>query len=290
MNLRSYCKSRMLVLNPNDPVLEAARAIEETRAGSVIVQDRGHVVGMVTDRDLAVRALGRSLDPNSTKIREIMSASPAVLTPSDDVQDAIKLMQQRNVRRIPLVDGQRVVGMVTLDDLLLDEAAPLEELAAIVAAQIGEGGLADSPRAPARRRSMTRAQSTLGNFVHQVREQTGLENNEQAREALDIVLSALVQRMTANEARDFISQLPSLLQPSLQSLLNGPDKSIDRASIEAELAQRLNVDNGRAAQLLIDVAGAILASISPGQAEDMRRQLPKDLRQVLTSAAPQRPQ
>jgi len=66
-------------------------------------------------------------------------------------------MRQRNVRRIPIVEGARVVGMVTLDDLILVEAAPLDELAAIVEAQIRDGGLPESPRTPARRRRIARS-------------------------------------------------------------------------------------------------------------------------------------
>ncbi len=62
-------------------------------------------------------------------------------------------MQTRNIRRILLVEGQRFEGIVTLDDLLLDEAAPIDRLAAINEAQIGEGGPAASTWSPARRRS-----------------------------------------------------------------------------------------------------------------------------------------
>lgn len=285
MTLRSYRRPRSLVLNPDSPVLEAARAIEQNRVGAVVVQDRGRVVGIVTDRDLAVRALGRALDPHTTRIAEVMSTSPVTLSPSDSREQAIELMQQRNVRRIPLVEGDRVVGMVTLDDLLLDEAAPIEELAAIVEAQIGEGGMLDTPRAPARRRSLTRAEATLRQFVNRIRERAGLDTAEEARTAADVVLSFLVRRLTAEEAKDFIDQLPSLLQPQLRRLPPGPDKSIDRSTVEAELAKRMNTDGDRAATLLAEVAGAIAASISPGQAEDVHRQLPKDLREVFTVEA-----
>lgn len=152
MSLRWYRRPRLVVLNPNSSVLDAARAIEQNRIGAVVVQDRGRVVGVVTDRDLTVRAL----DPNTTEIAEVMTPSPLTLTPADSRADAIRLMQERNVRRIPLIEGGRLVGMVTLDDLLLDEAAPLEELAAIVQAQIGKGGpLAGPPAQPCPRRGNT---------------------------------------------------------------------------------------------------------------------------------------
>lgn len=286
MSLRSYRQARNLVLSPNDPVLDAARAIEQNRVGAVVVQDRGRVVGILTDRDLAVRALGRALDPHTTKIREVMTPSPVTLTPADSQDAAIELMQRYNVRRIPLVENDRCVGMVSLDDLILDEAAPLEELAAIVESQIGEGGLPESPRTPGRRRRLARAEATLGRFVQRVRAACGLDTTEQACKALDVVLRAVVRRLTPMEAKDFIAQLPSLLQRELQKLPPGPDKSISRASLESELAGALDVEPERAARLLVDVARVVQASISPGQAEDVCRQMPEDLRAVFAVPSP----
>ena len=84
-------------------------------------------MGIVTDRDLTVRAVGRALDPRTTPLADVMTTPVATLAPTDSQDDALRLMQQRNVRRIPLVEAGRLVGIVTLDDLLLDEAAPLEQ-------------------------------------------------------------------------------------------------------------------------------------------------------------------
>ncbi len=280
MSLRWYRRPRLVVLKPDSPVLDAARAIEQNRIGAVVVQDRGRVVGIVTDRDLAVRALGRALDAETTRIADVMTPAPTTLTPGDGVADAVRLMQEHNVRRIPLVEGERVTGMVTLDDLLLDEAAPLEELAAIVQSQIAEGGPAPSPRSPARRRSIARAEATLMRLLTEVRSETGLEDIKQARTAVDIVLAALVQRLTPQEAGNLIAQLPSLLQPALRSLPAGPDRTIDETSIEAELGAQLEVDPAEAAQILVAVAGVIAGSISEGQAEDVRGQLPDGFREV----------
>lgn len=75
---------------------------------------------IVTDRDLAVRVVGQGLVPERTTLDEVMSTDIATLSPEDSQADAIRLMYRRKVRRIPLTDGGRLVGMVTLDDLLLD--------------------------------------------------------------------------------------------------------------------------------------------------------------------------
>lgn len=279
MSLRWYRRPRLVVLKPNSPVLDAARAIERNRIGAVVVQDKGRVVGIVTDRDLAVRALGRARDATTTPIAEVMTPSPVTLTPGDAVADAIRKMQQRNVRRIPLVEGERVVGMVTLDDLLLDEAAPLEELAAVVQAQIAEGGPAATARTPARRRSLARAEATLTRLLTEVGNEASLDP-EQSRVALDVVLTSLVRRLIPQEAKDLIAQLPSLLQPALQALPPGPDKSITEESVVAEFRARLGMNFREATDTLAIVAGIIAGGISEGQADDVRGQLPAGLREV----------
>jgi uncharacterized protein (DUF2267 family) len=263
-------------------VLEAGRAIENNNIGAVVVHDRGQVVGIVTDRDLAVRVVGRGLDPTATLLADVMTSPVAVLTPRDSQHDAVRLMQERNVRRIPLVEGARLVGMVTLDDLLLDEAAPLDELAHIVATQIGEGGPADSVRSPAGVRRAARAEATYRRLLNQLRTHAALETAAEAEVALEIVLHSLVRRLTPHEAKDLIAQLPSLMQAALSALPPGPDKRISRQTIEAELVQRLNVDPTRATQLMVSVWATVAQSVSPGQMKDVQSQLPDELRGVFS--------
>ncbi len=286
MPLHAYRRPRLVVLNSRSSVREAARAMEHNHIGAIFVQEDGRIVGIVTDRDLAVRVLGRALDPSSTRVSEIMTPSPVTLDPRASHADAIRLMQDRNVRRIPLVDGDRIVGVVTLDDLLLDEAAPLEELAAVVESQIGEGGPTISDRLPGRRRSIARAEATLAHFIAQIRHDAGLDTAEQARTALDIVLAGLVRRLTPDEASDFISQLPSLLQPQLRALPPGPDRGITRDTIEAELSAGLEVEAKRAGQLLVAIVRAVARTVSPGEMEHVRKQLPKEFQEVVAAATP----
>jgi CBS domain-containing protein len=101
MSLKWYLRPRLVALSPGSSVLEAARAIENNNIGALVVQDRGQVVGIVTDRDLTVRVVGRALDPKTTTLAEVMTTTVATLSPADTQKDAIRLMRQRNVRRIP---------------------------------------------------------------------------------------------------------------------------------------------------------------------------------------------
>jgi CBS domain-containing protein len=221
MSLKGYRMPRMVALKSSTPVLEAARAIENNNIGAIIVQDDGCVVGMVTDRDLAVRVLGRGLDAKTTPLAAVMTTPVTTLSPADTQSQAIRLMQQRNIRRIPLVEAGRLVGIVTLDDLLLDEAAPLDQLSAVVEAQIGAGAWATALlRSSGTQRAAARAQATYGRMLNQLRVDADLETSERAETALVTVLESLVRRLTPGEAKDLIAQLPSLLHASLRAAVD----------------------------------------------------------------------
>lgn len=193
MSVRYDQRPRLVVLNPRSPVLEAGRAIGNNNIGAVVVHDRGQVVGIVSDRDLGVRVVGRGLDPTATLLADVMTSPVAVFSPRDSQHDAVGLMQERNVRRIPLVEGERLVGTVTLDDLFLDEAAPLDGPAHIVATQIGEGGPADSVRSPAGVRRATQLMASVWATVAQ---------SVSSGQMMD------VQSQLPNELRGVFSEVP----------------------------------------------------------------------------------
>jgi uncharacterized protein (DUF2267 family) len=129
-------------------------------------------------------------------------------------------------------------------------------------------------------------------MLSQVQADAGLGSLEQAETVLEIVVSSLVRRLTPNEAKDLIAQLPSVLQAPLRALPPGPDKRISRETIEADLVSILDVDSARAAELLEAVGATIAQNVSSGQMSDVQGQLPEDLRGVFsapvsrTSAAP----
>lgn len=282
MSLQSYVRPRIVTLKTNTPVLDAARAIEENKIGAVMVHGKGGLAGILTDRDLAIRVLGQGLDPKTTTVGEVMTEGVVALTPSDTQASAMHLMHKRNIRRIPLVEDGRLVGIVTLDDLLLDEAAPMDRLAMIVQAQIDEGGPRSSAQSPVRRRSTARAESTYGRVVNQVRADTGLDEEGQAETALEIVLESLVRRLQPGGAENFIAQLPSLLQPALYSLPLGPNELITRETIEQELVKSLSLVPAHAAETLDGVGKIVARLVSHGLMEDIRRQLQQPLRDVFS--------
>jgi CBS domain-containing protein len=110
------------------PVREAARLMESEDVGSLpVVQDGARLVGVVTDRDIAVRVVAGGLDPDKTSVDEIATREPFTLTPDDDLDDALTLMARAQVRRVPIVlsEGERegeLVGVVSQADIARSDA------------------------------------------------------------------------------------------------------------------------------------------------------------------------
>lgn len=102
-------------------VLDAAQKMLDHDIGEIVVVQDERLFGMVTDRDLVVRALAKNLDPVRTHIYEVCSShGVAALGPEDSIEDAIRLMRERAVRRLPIIAEGRPVGVVSIGDLAVE--------------------------------------------------------------------------------------------------------------------------------------------------------------------------
>jgi len=110
---------------------EAASKMKQQDAGAmVVVDDSKRVVGILTDRDIAIRAVAEGRDAKTTKVGDIASTDLKSLSPTDSVKDAVRLMRQQKIRRLPVVENGRPVGVVSIGDLA-EERDPHSALADI---------------------------------------------------------------------------------------------------------------------------------------------------------------
>lgn len=110
---------RPRAITPETSIREAARLMDEEDVGSLpVVEDGARLVGIVTDRDIAIRAVGRALEPEQTSVMDIASTEVYALTPDDDLDDALEMMARAQVRRLPIVVRENeLVGMVAQADI-----------------------------------------------------------------------------------------------------------------------------------------------------------------------------
>jgi CBS domain-containing protein len=101
-------------------LVDAAREMRDGDVGSLVVVENGSVAGIVTDRDIVVRAVADGRDPSSTRVSEVATMNPTTLTVDQTVEDAIRVMREQDIRRIPVVQDGRPAGIVSLGDLAIE--------------------------------------------------------------------------------------------------------------------------------------------------------------------------
>lgn len=123
MNIGELCRREVVFATENMSLKEAAQLMRVRHVGSLVVVREARlgriVVGMLTDRDIAVIAMARDFDPQSLQVTDVMSSPPVTVRMSESVSDVLGIMRQHGIRRIPVTtDDGVLVGIVTLDDLL----------------------------------------------------------------------------------------------------------------------------------------------------------------------------
>lgn len=125
-------------VDPHSSAADAARRMREVDSGAILVAEEGHLRGLLTDRDIVVRAIAEGRDPARVEVSEICSADVQALHPEDDLDRAVQLMRDRHIRRIPVVEGEdHPVGIVSIGDLALarDEKSALADISGAPANQ-----------------------------------------------------------------------------------------------------------------------------------------------------------
>ncbi len=119
MTLSRFLKA-VVVASEDEFVIDIARKLRDAKVGCVIVTRDKHPVGIVTDRDIAIRVVAEGLDPSKTHVSEILTYDPCLVRVDDGIETAVARIRKHGVRRLPIVDNQgALIGMVTADDLMI---------------------------------------------------------------------------------------------------------------------------------------------------------------------------
>lgn len=138
MSLEAVITTGVESAGPGTTAEHLAKTMADSNVGSVVVTEDGVPVGMVTDRDLTEKVIAMGRDPGTVTAADLMSEDIQVLAAGSDVLDATAIMHREAVRRLPVVDDDsRLVGIVTLDDLLRLLATELDNLVGVVERESG---------------------------------------------------------------------------------------------------------------------------------------------------------
>ncbi|MFA3872952.1 CBS domain-containing protein (plasmid) [Streptomyces sp. G6] len=118
--VRDIMTSAPVTVDSQTPVEVLARRMREEDIGAVLVGEGDQLTGLVTDRDIVVRLLADTADLTGKTVRDACSSEMVTVSPDDEVGQAVRLMRERAVRRLPVVDNGRTVGIVSLGDLAVE--------------------------------------------------------------------------------------------------------------------------------------------------------------------------
>jgi CBS domain-containing protein len=119
--VRDLMNQKPIKVPRSSSLIDAARKMREAGVGAIVVEDDGKICGLITDRDIAIRAVAQGRDPNTTRVIDICSTELTTLSPNDDLDRAIDMMRKKAIRRVPVVDASnQAVGILSLGDLAME--------------------------------------------------------------------------------------------------------------------------------------------------------------------------
>ena len=132
MEVRDLMNASVVSVEPTSSAALAARLISRHNVGALpVCSEDKRLRGMITDRDIVLRCVAAEEDPAQTMVRDIMTRNCATVSPGDDCREATRLMAAQQVRRLPVVEGGKVVGMISLGDLAKSRRFDMEAAQAL---------------------------------------------------------------------------------------------------------------------------------------------------------------
>ncbi len=229
-----------------------------------------------------------------------MRRNVATISVEASVDDVVGLMRASACRRIPILEDGRIVGIVTLDDLLLDRKLSADAIASVVGSQLELAAMFSersreregrpnestslSRHLRVRQQHHSHADTTYNHFLDEVRKAAALPSRQDGETALFIVLEGICRRIAPAEARHLLAQLPAIVRDELALWVDGPDKSVSTATIEAELRIHLDLSEARSADVLLVICRLITRHISSGLSASLRTNLPREMKDLFAVA------
>ena len=112
MKVRELMTNKPTTVEPDTTLGEVATLMKQEDCGSIPVVQAGRLVGIVTDRDIVIRGIAAGVDPKTQRVSKVMSSDPVTVGPDEDIADAEKKMADRQIRRLPVVEGGKLVGII----------------------------------------------------------------------------------------------------------------------------------------------------------------------------------
>ncbi len=140
MNLAELCNREVVIIEPDEPVLEAAKLMRQYHVGDLVVvekrQEEPLPIGLLTDRDIVIEIVAAEVGLETVTVGDVMSTELLTVSETATIADAIKLMRDRGVRRLPVVNEQgSLEGIITVDDLIDILAELMKDIVCLISSE-----------------------------------------------------------------------------------------------------------------------------------------------------------
>ena len=116
--VRDIMNNNPVIINKKASVLDATKEMKSEKVGSIVIVEEGRPIGILTESDILRKIVAEERNPAKISVEEIMSYPPVTITPEMSISEAVKTMGKKNIRRLPVVESQKIVGMVTEKDIM----------------------------------------------------------------------------------------------------------------------------------------------------------------------------
>lgn len=128
MNVNEAMTTDLITLEDSSSVQEAAALMKKFNVGCILAMNKNKLVGLITDRDIIMRLVAENINPSDCKLKDYMSQSPVIVSPETDIHLAATIMAEHQIRRLPVVQNENLLGIVSLGDLAAESAPEADEV------------------------------------------------------------------------------------------------------------------------------------------------------------------
>lgn len=128
MQVSEVMTTDLITLNPNASVKEAALMMKKFNIGAILISRDKKLAGIITDRDIVMRLVAENINSSESELKDFMTQSPVNISPDTDIHLAASIMAEHQIRRLPVVQNEQLLGIVTLGDLAVEATQEAEHV------------------------------------------------------------------------------------------------------------------------------------------------------------------
>lgn len=132
MLVKDVMTREVITAGPEISVQDAAKAMDKNRIGSIVLVSKEKLVGILTERDIVIKLVMGDLSASDTPVSDIMTTDPVLIEDDADVDDAIEAMNEHHVKRLPVVSGSNLIGIITVSDICALQPEAIEKISELI--------------------------------------------------------------------------------------------------------------------------------------------------------------